>query len=96
MEKGGSWQSTLVIALKSTRKSLKKRNRLRKRWPVGKEKKMKLQTTLTGKNIPIDRQDTFIHKKHEPMKALQIEALRDLEANRDGKFDCMHREGSSG
>jgi hypothetical protein len=30
------------------------------------------------------------------MKALQIEALRNLEANRDGKFDCIHREGTSG
>jgi len=57
LEKGGSWGSAILIALKSMRKSSSERKKRRKSWPAGKGKKIKLQTTLTSKSIPIERQD---------------------------------------
>jgi len=57
LEKGGSWGSEIVTALRSFKRSSSERKKRRKSWPAGKGKKIKLQTTLTSKSIPIERQD---------------------------------------
>ncbi|MBW1804212.1 MAG: hypothetical protein JRJ85_26205, partial [Deltaproteobacteria bacterium] len=64
MEKGGSWRSEIVTALRSTRKNLSERKKRKKSWSVVKAKKIKTQTTLTNKRIPIDRQDAIKRKNH--------------------------------
>jgi hypothetical protein len=54
VEKGGSWQSAIVIALRSLRKSSRERKRLRKREHGGKARMIRL-LRLIGHRSPNER-----------------------------------------